>query len=72
LAFVDAENALRALPRVNALLAEELRWTAERSERELSCSREALEAFHPSPARPGPIASGDSLQLSPRPSTVPS
>jgi glycerol-3-phosphate dehydrogenase len=71
LAFVDAENALRALPRVNALLAEELRWTAERSERELGRSREALEAFHPSPSRPGPTASGNSLQLSPTPSTLP-
>jgi glycerol-3-phosphate dehydrogenase len=71
LAFVDAENALRALPRVNALLAEELRWTAERSERELGRSREALEAFHPSPARPGPLPSGESLQLSSRPSTLP-
>lgn len=47
LAFVDAESALRALGRVNAILAEELRWDADAARAALAGADLALSAFLP-------------------------
>lgn len=55
LAFVDADGALRALPRVSQLLAEELRWNEPTAQAARAAADRALRGFSP-PAPPSPEA----------------
>lgn len=70
LAFVDAEGALRALPRVHAILLEELHWDSARADRELARAKALLGGFCPPTSTIRPAETAPALHLPTQDSTL--